>query len=185
MKTLHLYFDEDDDSFEADLDESRWLDSLVEDNQWEAPVPDKIITIETMVDIPALASHLTHLFDKRLRYEVVFDTEGDPPRWPFERKVLQLGSTGTFEITDAGLSGVVHERRPTRLAALLVIREWLSETYPELKDERIGLLENGDRDSAPNKCGWAWWIYDDDDTSYIKEDLTVEWYGHSPPEEPA
>jgi len=117
MKTLHLYFDEDEDSFEADLDESRWLDSLVEDNQWEAPVPDKIITIETMGDIPALASHLTHLFDKRLRYEVVFDTEG--------------------------------------------------------------------RDSAPNKCGWAWWIYDDDDTSYIKEDLTVEWYGHSPPEEPA
>ena len=39
------------------------------------------------------------------------------------------------------------------------------------------MCEDGDEDSAENKCGWAFWVATQDTTSYVHEDLSIEWYG--------
>jgi len=68
-------------------------------------------------------------------------------------------------------------RRPLRTRAEQAIRGFLADELPD--GFPLTLIENGneDRYTAPNKCGWAFWVLDDDTTSYLKEDLTVEWYG--------
>lgn len=65
-------------------------------------------------------------------------------------------------------------RRPTNEAARAVIRDFLEGEHA---DVRIQLVEHG-------PSSWAWWLYPDDTTSYVHEDLKIEWHGHVPPEEP-
>ena len=60
--------------------------------------------------------------------------------------------------------------RPTRKSAESTIRSWLSEAWPALADAEIQIAEDGD--------GWAWWIFRDDTTSYVHDDLSLECYGH-------
>lgn len=170
MKTLFLHIEPEGD---REPDDPRWLDEQTELEHDEPPEPEKVLTVSKFEDIAALCSHLTDLMGKRLRYEVVDDTNGRP------------GATGTFVLhgEPPHLTEISHERRPTRTAARKAIREFLSEAWPEMNEQRIKMVEDGDHGCARNKCGWAWWIFEDDSTSYVKEDLTVEWLGHSPPEE--
>lgn len=69
----------------------------------------------------------------------------------------------------------ISKRRPSREVAEKAIREWLDREAPGYP--MFGMCEDGDDDSGENKCGWAFWICPHDDTSYLHEDLTVEWYG--------
>ena len=68
-------------------------------------------------------------------------------------------------------------RRPSEENARVAIENFLVEEL----DLRVDFLmvPDGREDSAPNKCGWAFWIVSGDATSYLHEDLTVEWYGTS------
>lgn len=66
-------------------------------------------------------------------------------------------------------------RRPSEEVARKAVQEYLEGEG--LGDASFQLVEDGDEDSAPNKCGWAFWVDSDDTTSYVHEDLTIEWYG--------
>jgi hypothetical protein len=66
-------------------------------------------------------------------------------------------------------------RRPTEEEARRAIDGFLREELG--REFWFGLVEDGDEDSAQNKCGWAFWLNSEDTTSYLHEDLTVEWYG--------
>lgn len=70
------------------------------------------------------------------------------------------------------------DRRPSEELAEAAIAAFLAEKLGE-EDVPFKLCEDGDGNSAPNKCGWAFWITDSDTTSYLKENLQVEWYGTS------
>lgn len=59
-------------------------------------------------------------------------------------------------------------RRPTEAAARKVIEAWLDEHAPGYPC--YGLFEDGE-------CCWAFWVAEQDTTSYVHEDLSVEWYG--------
>jgi hypothetical protein len=72
-------------------------------------------------------------------------------------------------------------RRPSLSEARAVIEAWLDEWAPGYPD--YSLCEDGDDESAENKCGWAFWVAPMDTTSYLHEDLTVEWYGTQWPED--
>lgn len=65
-------------------------------------------------------------------------------------------------------------RRPTEAQARAAIDSFLLEKLGEIPSYSMG--EDGDESSAENKCGWAFW-FGDSDTSYVHEDLTIEWYG--------
>lgn len=67
------------------------------------------------------------------------------------------------------------QRRVTRDVAVAAIRSFLAEELGA--DVPFSLCEDGDDDSAVGKCGWAFWVLEDDTTSYLHEDLTIEWYG--------
>ncbi|MGY6251813.1 hypothetical protein ACXIVK_00015 [Paraburkholderia caledonica] len=71
-------------------------------------------------------------------------------------------------------------RRPSEEAARAAIEAWLEVHAPGYPT--YSLVEDGDEDSAEMKCGWAFWIVDADTTSYVHEDLTIEWYGTMWPE---
>ena len=71
-------------------------------------------------------------------------------------------------------------RRPTEAEARTAIEAWLDKHAPDYPD--YSLCKDGDEDSAENKCGWAFWVSPTDTTSYLKEDLTIEWYGTNWPE---
>jgi hypothetical protein len=66
-------------------------------------------------------------------------------------------------------------RRPRRQAVEQAIRQLLrAEGQPE---HGFDLVEDGDDESAPGKCGWAFWLDgEEDSTSYVHEDLTIERY---------
>ena len=66
-------------------------------------------------------------------------------------------------------------RRPDITKARAAIEAFLDEHVPGYPE--YSLCEDGDDDSAENKCGWAFWIAPMDTTSYLHEDLTIEWYG--------
>lgn len=72
-------------------------------------------------------------------------------------------------------------RRPTEAEARAAIEAWLDECAPGYPD--CSLCEDGDEDSAENKCGWTFWIAPEDTASYLKEDLTIEWCGTGWPED--
>lgn len=65
-------------------------------------------------------------------------------------------------------------RRPLKPEAKKAIREFLDSI--DIKSE-FDIIPDGDNDSAPGKCGWAFWINESDTTSYVHEDLSIEWYG--------
>lgn len=71
-------------------------------------------------------------------------------------------------------------RRPTEAAARAAIEAWLSEYAPGYPD--YSLWEDGDESVAPNKCGWGFCVSPHDSTSYVHEDLRIEWYGTGWPE---
>lgn len=71
--------------------------------------------------------------------------------------------------------GNADRRRPPEHVARKAIREFLQiEGY---EGAGFTLYVNGDETSAEGKCGWGFHIKPDDTTSYLHEDLTVEWYG--------
>lgn len=72
-------------------------------------------------------------------------------------------------------------RRPTEAEARAAIEAWLDEYAPGYPD--YSLCEDGDDDVAENKCGWAFWIAPQDTTSYVHEDLSIEWYGTGWPDD--
>lgn len=59
-------------------------------------------------------------------------------------------------------------RRPTEAEARAAIEAWLDENEPEYPC--YGLCQDGDL------C-WAFWVAEQDTTSYVHENLSIEWYG--------
>ncbi|MDT4329802.1 hypothetical protein RPD76_07760 [Methylomonas sp. MV1] len=68
------------------------------------------------------------------------------------------------------------KRRPTEVYAINAISEFLAEIFDGIVPP-FSLIEDGSEDSAKGKCGWAFWVLADDSTSYVHEDLSIEWYG--------
>lgn len=66
-------------------------------------------------------------------------------------------------------------RRPSEADARCAIEAWLDRHAPGYPTYQ--LCEDGDEHAGKNKCGWAFWVADGDTTSYLHEDLKVEWYG--------
>ena len=64
--------------------------------------------------------------------------------------------------------------RPARKQAEAAVRRFLDGEG--IKFRRLHLYEDGDD-------GWAFWLHDDDTTSYVHADLYVEWYGTTDSEE--
>ena len=71
-------------------------------------------------------------------------------------------------------------RRPSREAAIEAIRKFFAPVDIFEGPGELELAEDGDDSSARNKCGWAFWFDPEDTTSYVHEDLTIEWYGIPP-----
>lgn len=82
----------------------------------------------------------------------------------------------TTELPSGPVARIVG-RRPPEPAARAAIEAWLDEHAPGYLG--YSMCEDGDDDAAEGKCGWAFWILDDDTTSYVREDLSIEWYGTS------
>ena len=59
-------------------------------------------------------------------------------------------------------------RRPSEADARVAIEAWLDEHAPGYP--RYGICEDGEL------C-WAFWIAEQDTTSYVHADLSIEWYG--------
>lgn len=72
-------------------------------------------------------------------------------------------------------------RRPTEAEARKAIEAWLDEYAPGYPD--YSLWEDGDESVAPNKCGWGFCVSTHDSTSWVHEDLTIEWYGTGWPDD--
>lgn len=64
--------------------------------------------------------------------------------------------------------------RPTEDHARKAIEAWLDKHAPGYPT--YGMCEDGED-------GWAFWIVDQDTTSYLHHDLTVEWYGTGWPDQ--
>lgn len=92
----------------------------------------------------------------------------------------QQVDTGTAAIAANGRVDRRVGRRPTEDEARSAIEAWLDEYAPGYPD--YTLFEDGDESVAPNKCGWGFYIAWQDTTSYVHEDLSIEWYGTGWPE---
>jgi hypothetical protein len=68
-------------------------------------------------------------------------------------------------------------RRPSDSKARVAIEDFLTEELGACPE--IRMVEDGDQHCAASKCGWAFWILPHDATSYVHEDLSIEWYGTS------
>jgi hypothetical protein len=71
-----------------------------------------------------------------------------------------------------------------RVRELLAGKVRPSEELAERAIERFLRVEGGLEGGAFSKCedgesGWAFWIEEEDTTSYLDADLKVEWYGTS------
>lgn len=64
--------------------------------------------------------------------------------------------------------------RPSEDAARQAIEAWLDKQAPGYPTYSL-CHDGGEKDG--NKCGWAFWIVDQDTTSYLHADLSIEWYG--------
>lgn len=67
-------------------------------------------------------------------------------------------------------------RRPPLDAAETAARRFVAAQLGR-DDFPLSLTPDGGEDAGENKCGWAFWLLDNDPTSYVHEDLSVEWYG--------
>ena len=67
-------------------------------------------------------------------------------------------------------------RRPTAAAAADAVRRFLDAELGR-DDFPLNLTPDGSEDAAEGKCGWAFWVLENDPTSYVHENLHVEWYG--------
>lgn len=65
-------------------------------------------------------------------------------------------------------------KRPTEKQARKAIEAWLDEYAPGYPT--YGLCKDGEG-------SWAFWIVDQDTTSYLKHDLSIEWYGTGWPDD--
>lgn len=63
--------------------------------------------------------------------------------------------------------------RPSEEAARKAIEAFLDKELPDYPT--YSLCQDGD-------TGWAFWVTPDDTTSYLKEDLSIEWYGSAWPD---
>jgi len=70
---------------------------------------------------------------------------------------------------------VTNDRRPTREAAIAAVVSFMHNL--RIPAHPIQIIMDGNDHSAPGKCGWAFWLESDDSTSYVHEDLTIEWAG--------
>ncbi len=66
--------------------------------------------------------------------------------------------------------------RPSHELAEAAVDDFLTRTVGE--HTPFSMIEDGDETDGP-KCGWAFWVLEDDTTSYLHADLKVEWYGTS------
>lgn len=80
-------------------------------------------------------------------------------------------------MTEAQIRRETKRRRPTEEKAREAVETFLEDVLGNVPD--FTLAEDGDATSAPGKCGWAFWVRHTDTTSYIHEDLSIEWYGTS------
>lgn len=78
---------------------------------------------------------------------------------------------------DSATATAVRQRRPSEEAARTAIEAYLDHAAPGWDVHGYKLIPDGDETSASNKCGWAFWIFEDDTTSYVHENLHIEWYG--------
>lgn len=69
------------------------------------------------------------------------------------------------------------QRRPCEDSARSAIYEFLGGSLGAVPDFTI--FPDGDDLSAPGKCGWGFYVREGDTTSYVHEDLSIEWYGTS------
>ncbi len=106
-----------------------------------------------------------------LRQEIDEDDLDDEKILSFEG--VKLLTPGDLPVLSASSCG---GRRPSREVAEAVIDAFLTETLGE-PDVPFELHEDGGENDAPNKCGWAFWVRSEDTTSYLHEDLGIEWYG--------
>lgn len=74
--------------------------------------------------------------------------------------------------------------RPSREQAEQAITDFLQAKLGAVPP--FGMVEDGDEGDDPQKIGWAFWVYPeelppgaDDTTSYVHQDLSIEWYGTS------
>lgn len=68
-------------------------------------------------------------------------------------------------------------RRPAREDAENAVCAFLDGIFGERSGYAFKMEEFGDDSSAEGKCGWSFWIREEDTTSYVHEDLSIEWYG--------
>lgn len=78
-------------------------------------------------------------------------------------------------MTEAKLKRETKRRRPSEEKANKAVETFLEAVLGDVPD--FTLVEDGDATSAPGKCGWAFWVLHADTTSYVHEDLSIEWYG--------
>lgn len=64
-------------------------------------------------------------------------------------------------------------RRPNRKDVLAAIQKFFAPVDIYGEHVELELVEDGEG-------GWAFWFHEGDTTSYVHEDLTIEWYGVSP-----
>lgn len=87
-----------------------------------------------------------------------------------EETVLSRLAASHPELPEGDWDVEIEARRPDEATAASVIDAFLEETYGEIPD--YSLHEDGER-------GWAFWICEEDTTSYLHPELRVEWYGTS------
>lgn len=99
-------------------------------------------------------------------------------------KPMTVTVTTTFEVSEEGLRALRHRtgqrgkatvtgKRSTRKQATAAIENFLEHALGEVPFFMIA--EDGDH-------SWSFWVCDDDTTSYVHADLSIEWYGTSYPE---
>jgi hypothetical protein len=115
------------------------------------------------VDLPEEMLALLGKGDEEADHERVLAFEG-------LREIEPEGDTRVF------VARSWHGRRPSRELAEAAIADFLAKETGE-EDVPFSMHEDGDEESDSNKCGWAFWVRSEDTTSYLKENLEVEWYG--------
>ncbi len=72
--------------------------------------------------------------------------------------------------SEATKAMICHRKRPRRSKAMRAIRDFLAEIGHDPHPLDIELVEDG-------HDGWAFWLMEDDTTSYVHHDLKIEWLG--------
>lgn len=99
-------------------------------------------------------------------------------------QIVYVDILDAVEVLDTGIvwkhymgEGENDIRRPSEESARTAVEEFLEKTLGAVPD--FTMIPDGDDSSASGKCGWAFYVREGDTTSYVHEDLTIEWYGTS------